>query len=62
MPTVVSSSLPELDLRDGSVVTVDVGGGGAVITGLIVHGWQEIPTDAKPKEQEPLWLPLPANG
>ena len=37
----VSTGLPQLDLRDGSILTVDSGDAAVPITKLVVHGWQE---------------------
>lgn len=43
MPADVSTSLPQLDLAEGTVVTVTADDPGAVIGQLVVHGWQELP-------------------
>lgn len=48
MPVDVAASMPELDLRDGSQVTVTLDDPGAVITGLVIHGWQELPAPDLP--------------
>jgi FtsP/CotA-like multicopper oxidase with cupredoxin domain len=56
----VSAPLPQLDLQPGSTVTVTVDAAGAVITSLVIHGWQEAP-DAVP-ELDPVkgaYLPGP---
>jgi FtsP/CotA-like multicopper oxidase with cupredoxin domain len=56
----VSAPLPQLDLQPGSTVTVTLDDPGAVITSLVIHGWQEEP-DAPP-ELDPVkgaYLPGP---
>jgi hypothetical protein len=51
MPTDVAFSLPQLDLRPGSIVTVVLDDASAVITAVKIHGYQEAP---------PIAVPLPA--
>jgi hypothetical protein len=46
MPTDVSSPLPQLDLREFSIVSVTLDDPGAVITQLVAHGWQQLPPGA----------------
>ena len=36
----VSTTLPDLNLQDQSVVTIDSGNAAVKITALVVHGWQ----------------------
>lgn len=43
MPTFVSAPLPDLDLEEQSVITVDTGDALAVITGMVVHFTQDVP-------------------
>lgn len=37
----VSTALPQLDLKETSVLTVTLDDPAATITRLVVHGWQE---------------------
>jgi hypothetical protein len=46
MPTDVATSLPDLDLRDQSILTVDTGDPNAIITSLVIHVSQDIPAEA----------------
>ena len=46
MTTDVSAPLPDLDLRDQSILTVDTGDAAAIITSLVIHVAQDIPPDA----------------
>ncbi len=43
MPTDVAATLPQLDLRDQTIITVTLDDPGAVITGLVLHCWQTLP-------------------
>lgn len=43
MPVDVSASLPQLDLLPGTTLTVTLDDPGAIISQLVVHGWQELP-------------------
>ena len=43
MPTDVATSLPQLDLDPGTVVTVTLDDPGAVLQSITLHGWQEVP-------------------
>jgi hypothetical protein len=52
MPTDVAAPLPQADLRDLTIVTVTLDDPAAIITQLVVHGWQELP-------RGPLTLPVP---
>jgi hypothetical protein len=51
MPTDVATTLPQLDLRDQSIVTVTLDDPGAVITQLVLHCWQQLPGDTLPTVQ-----------
>jgi hypothetical protein len=44
MPADVSTPLPQLDLAEGTVVTVTLDDPAAIVTSLTLHGWQEVPT------------------
>lgn len=55
----IKTAMPQLDLRDGSVITVDVGSAGAVLTSVVIHGFQTI-DGGNPPPAEPLWLPIPS--
>jgi len=46
VPTDVSAPLPDLDLRDQSILTVDTGDANAIITKLVIHVSQDIPAEA----------------
>jgi hypothetical protein len=46
MTTDVAAPLPDLDLRDQSILTVDTGDANAIITSLVIHVAQDIPADA----------------
>lgn len=43
MPTDVSAPLPQLDLRDSTIVTVTLSDPAAIITGLAYHAYQTLP-------------------
>lgn len=43
MATFVSAPLPDLDLEEASIITVDTGDAAAVITGMVVHFTQDVP-------------------
>lgn len=59
----VSAPLPQLDLQPGSTVTVTVDAAGAVITSLVIHGWQEEPEAAPAAEPVPgMYLPGPLSA
>lgn len=45
MPVDISAPLPDLQLRDQSVLEVDTGDPGAVITQLVIHLAQGVPED-----------------
>lgn len=45
MATNVSASLPQLDLNEGTTVTVTLDDPAAIVTSLTLHGWQELPQD-----------------
>jgi len=45
MATDVATSLPDLDLRDQSILTVDTGDANAIVTRLIIHVSQDIPVE-----------------
>ena len=59
MATNASTSLPMLTVRDGTTFTVDAGDPGAVITQLVVHGWQEDPSPPAPIPLDPVLAHLP---
>lgn len=61
MPTDVSAPLPQLDLQPGVTVTVTLDDASAVITSLVVHGWQELPSTV-PDAPVPLLTLEPAPG
>jgi hypothetical protein len=44
MPADVSTALPQLDLRDSTIVTVTLDDPGAVITQLVLHAYQTLPS------------------
>lgn len=44
MPENVSAPMPALDLVDGTIVTVTLDDASAVISQLIVHVYQELPS------------------
>lgn len=46
MPTDVSAPLPDLNLRDQSILTVDSGDAAAIITRIVVHLSQDLPAAA----------------
>jgi hypothetical protein len=46
MPADVSAPLPQLDLREFAIVSVEIDDPGAVITSIVVHGWQQLPPGA----------------
>lgn len=54
MPVDVSAPFPQLDLSENSVITVTIDDPAAVITQLVVHGWQDDPAD------QPAPIPEPA--
>lgn len=55
MPTNnVSTSLPQLTVRDGTTFTVTADDPGAVVTQLTVHGWQDDPAPQAPIPLEPV--------
>ena len=62
MPVDVSASLPQLDLLPGTTITVTLSDPGAVITSLVLHGFQTVDEAAAPDKTEPLWLPVPVSG
>lgn len=43
MPADVRTALAQLDLTEGTVVTVTLDDPSAAILSLTVHGWQEVP-------------------
>lgn len=43
MPADVSAPLPQLDLNEGTVITVTLSDPNALVTQLTLHGWQELP-------------------
>lgn len=56
----ISTPLPDVRLLSLSTVTVDAGGGGAVITQLVIHGYQTIDTGPPTVTSvEPLWALIP---
>jgi hypothetical protein len=61
MPTDVSAPLPDLDLRDQSILTVDTGDPNAIITSLVIHVSQDIPAEALAL-LPPLLAYLPTKG
>lgn len=48
MPEDVSAPLPDLSLKDKTIIEVDTGDPGAVVTGLVIHVSQSIPDGALP--------------
>ena len=48
MPTDLSAPLPDLNLQDQSILTVDAGDSSAVITLLTIHLSQDVPDDLLP--------------
>lgn len=62
MATDVAAPLPQADLRDLTVVTVTLDDPAAVITSLVVHGWQEIPSVLPPNPVPLLVLDPSAGG
>lgn len=60
MPADVSASLPQLDLAEGTVVTVTFDDANAVITSLNVHGWQDNPDVGEPAAPDGTLILLPA--
>lgn len=48
MPANVSTPLPQLDLAEGTTVTVELDDAAAIVTGLVIHGWQELPPPELP--------------
>lgn len=59
MPVDVSASMPQLDLRDGTVITVTLDDPAATITALVVHGWQTLPLIEPPESAAPLPVFVP---
>lgn len=53
MPLDVAASLPQLDLLPGAIITVTLDDPGAIITQVVVHGWQQVPV---PEQAGPLPL------
>jgi hypothetical protein len=43
MPVDVSAPMPDLTLEESSILTIDTGDPGAVITQVVIHVSQEIP-------------------
>jgi hypothetical protein len=43
MPAIVSAPFPDLDLEEKSIIEVDTGDNGALITRVVVHFTQDIP-------------------
>lgn len=59
----VATPLPQLDLDQGTIITVTLDDPAAVITSLTLHGWQAIATPGPETiTVEPLWIPLPTDG
>lgn len=44
MPIDVSTPLPQLDLAEGTTITVTLDDPSAIITSLAIHGWQAEPS------------------
>lgn len=44
----VATALPQLDLDANAILTVTLDDAGALITQLIVHGWQDTGTPSQP--------------
>lgn len=61
MPTDVSTPLPQLDLRDSTVLTVTLDDPGAVITSLVLHAFQTLPGTV-PDNPVPLLTLEPSAG
>lgn len=43
MPTPLSAPLPDLDLEEKSILTIDTGDASAIITQVVIHFSQEVP-------------------
>lgn len=43
MPTNPATTLPQLDLNEGTIITVTLDDAAAVVQSLTLHGWQELP-------------------
>lgn len=41
----VATTMPQLDLRDQSIVTITLDDPGAVVTSFVLHFWQQLPPD-----------------
>lgn len=61
MPTDVSAPLPDLTLKDESILTVDTGDPAAIITSIVVHFAQDAPESVL-EQQPPLLAHLPVEG
>lgn len=56
----ISTTFPDMNLLSLSTVTVDVGSAGAIITKLVIHGFQMIDTGPQTVETvEALWTLIP---
>lgn len=44
----VASPLPDLDLAEGSTITIMLDAPGAVVTSLVIHGYQLVPAFVPP--------------
>jgi hypothetical protein len=62
MPTDVSAPLPDLDLRDQSLMTVDTGDPNAIITSLVIHVSQQAPDDLLEPSGPFAYTPGPGMG
>jgi hypothetical protein len=43
MTTLISAPLPDLDLEESSIISVDTGDAAAIITRMVVHFTQDVP-------------------
>jgi hypothetical protein len=57
MTTDVSAPLPDLDLADQSILTIDTGDAAAVITSIAIHVRQDTPEEDIDKLEDVLLLP-----
>jgi hypothetical protein len=58
MPTDVATALPQLHLRENSILTVTLDDPNALITRLVIHGWQSVAGTTTELDTFPLLLPV----
>lgn len=48
MPEDISTPLPQLSLREETIIEVATGNAAVPVTRMVIHGWQDDPADAQP--------------